>query len=96
MLFVVSITVTDPGFSVGGAPTRWGGADLQHVHFLAKMYAKMKQLDPVGGGHVPAAPPGSATALCFILIVCRIDRPCGRGHEIVHIPDHIWDQKVYF
>ena len=45
----------------GGALTRWGGADPGRVHFLAKMYAKMKEMDPVGGGggHAPAVPPGS-------------------------------------
>ena len=42
--------MVDPGFPVGGAPTHWGGANLQHVHFLVKMYAKTKEIDPVGGG----------------------------------------------
>ena len=36
--------VADPGFPVGG-----GGADLQHVHFLAKTDVKTKEMDPVGG-----------------------------------------------
>ena len=49
--------MADPGFSVGGAPTRWGGANLRRVHFLAKTYAKTKEIDPVGGGAAPAAPP---------------------------------------
>ena len=42
-----------------------GGTDLRCVHFLAKMYAKMKEMDPVGGGggRAPAAPPGSANEL---------------------------------
>ena len=44
---------------VGGG----GGANLRHVHFLAKMYAKMKEIDPVGGGGAPAAPPGSANGI---------------------------------
>ena len=51
--------MADPGFPIGGG----GGADLQRIHFLAKMYAKMKEMDPVGGaGHAPAVPPlpGSA------------------------------------
>ena len=34
-----------------------GGMDLQHGHFLAKMYAKMKELGPVGGGMCRAHPP---------------------------------------
>ena len=41
-------------FPLRGAPTRWGGggggANLRRIHFLAKMYAKMKEIDPVGGG----------------------------------------------
>ena len=55
--------MADPGFPVGGggAPTRWGGANLQHIHFSVKTYAKTKEIDPVGGG-APAAPPGSANA----------------------------------
>ena len=39
-----------------------GSADLRRVHFLAKMYAKTKEMDPVGG-RAPAAPPGSANAI---------------------------------
>ena len=42
--------MADPGFPIGGAPTHWGGANLQRVHFLAKTYVKMKEIDPVGGG----------------------------------------------
>ena len=50
-----------------------GGADLQCVHFLAKTYAKMKKIDPVGGGgeHAPAAPlPGSANEMLHKLRAC--------------------------
>ena len=36
-------------FALGGAPTRWGGANLQHIHFSMKTYAKTKEIDPVGG-----------------------------------------------
>ena len=50
-------SVADPGFPIGGAPTHWGGANLRHGHFLVKMYAKMKEIDPVGGGGRAAAPP---------------------------------------
>ena len=48
--------MADPGFPVGGggggAPIRsgGGGTNLRHVHFLAQMYAKMKEIDTVGGG----------------------------------------------
>ena len=36
----------------------WGGGGfgLQHGHFSVKMYAKMKELGPVGG-RAPARPP---------------------------------------
>ena len=33
-----------------------GGVDLQCRHFLVKMYAKMKEFGPVGGGHTLARP----------------------------------------
>ena len=53
--------MADPGFAVGGgADPLEGGANLRCVHFLAKTYAKTKEIDPDGGGHMPAAPPGSA------------------------------------
>ena len=42
--------MADPGFPVGGGADSLGGADLQCIHFLAKTYAKMKEMDPVGGG----------------------------------------------
>ena len=42
--------MADPGFPVGGAPTHRRGANLLRVHFLAKTYVKMKEIDPVGGG----------------------------------------------
>ena len=34
-----------------------GDADLRHGHFSAELYAKMKELGPIGGGGIP---PGSA------------------------------------
>ena len=40
-------TVEDPGFPVGGMD-QLGGVDPQHGHFLVKMNAKMKKLDPTG------------------------------------------------
>ena len=43
-------------FPLGGAPTHWGGANLQRIHFSAKMYAKTKEMDPVGGAHAGSAP----------------------------------------
>ena len=53
----ISCTVVDPGFPVGGGGADLlGGTNLRCVHFLAKTYAKMKEIDPVGG-YVLAAPP---------------------------------------
>ena len=55
-------------FSGGSRISHWGGADplggpnLRRIHFLAKTYVKMKEIDPVGG-RAPAAPPGSANAI---------------------------------
>ena len=54
-------TGPDPGFSVGGhGPILGGGFGLQCGHFSVKMYAKMKELGPVGGacaGMPPLDPP---------------------------------------
>ena len=44
-------------FPLGG-----GGANLRHIHFLAKTYVKMKEMDPVGGACAGSAPPGSTNA----------------------------------
>ena len=41
--------MADPGFPVGG------GVDLRRGRFLVKMYAKTKELGPIGG--VPGARP---------------------------------------
>ena len=51
-------SVADPGFPVGG-----GGMDLRRRHFSPKMFAKMKELGPVGGGgacagHIPRSASG--------------------------------------
>ena len=56
-----SVSVADPGFPVGRTPTRWGGANLRCIHFLVKMYAKTKEIDPVGGARRrrPLDPPVS-------------------------------------
>ena len=53
--------MADPGYPIGGAPTHLGGANLLWVHFLAKMYVKMKEIGSVGGGMRWRRPsPGSA------------------------------------
>ena len=53
------MSVADPGFPVGGMHPLGGGMDLQRGHFLVKMYAKMKELGPIGG-RAPDTPPRSA------------------------------------
>ena len=55
--FCISTQWRIQDFPLGG-----GGADLRHVHFPAKKYVKTKEMDPVGGGAAPVAPPGSANA----------------------------------
>ena len=40
----------------GGEWTHWGGVDPQCGRFSVKMYAKMKELGPVGG-HAPSTAP---------------------------------------
>ena len=39
-----------------GACTHLGGVDLQRGHFSVKMYAKTKELGPIGG-RAPGTPP---------------------------------------
>ena len=65
---ILRTTVADPGFPVGGTPSRWGGANLRCGYFLAKMYAKMKELDPVGGA-CQWHPTRSANELEYLTIV---------------------------
>ena len=54
--------MADPGFPtggrrpIGGCVDPLGVLDPQCEHFLAKMYAKMKELGPVGGSVCPARP----------------------------------------
>ena len=61
-IYCTAITVADPGFPVGGGVNPLGGVDLQCGCFLAKMYAKMIKLGPIGG-HASSTPPRSANAL---------------------------------
>ena len=50
--------VVDPGFPVGGGlHPLGGGVDLRCGCFSVKMFAKMKELGPIGGGVRPARPP---------------------------------------
>ena len=43
--------------SGGSRISRRGGMDLRRRRFLVKMYAKMKEWGPIGGGVRPARPP---------------------------------------
>ena len=46
----------------GGRAPIWGGVDLRCGHFSVKMYAKTKELGPIGGrapGTAPLDPPMS-------------------------------------
>ena len=49
----------DPGFSIGGRGPILGGFGLERGHFSVKMYAKTKELGPVGGSALarPLDPP---------------------------------------
>ena len=47
----------------GGMHPLGGGVDLRRRRFSVKMYAKMKELGPIGGGVRPARPPRPANAL---------------------------------
>ena len=52
-------SVADPGFPVWGG----GGVHLRCGHLSVKMYAKTKELGPIGGGMRPARPPKSANGV---------------------------------
>ena len=48
--------------SGGSRISRRGGMDLRCGHFSLKMYAKMKELGPVGGSCAPGTPPPPRSA----------------------------------
>ena len=70
-------------FLLGGADPLGGGANLRCVHFSAKTYAKMKEIDPVGG-RAQAAPPPDPPMYCKMSDVkvleikyyTKFNRPC--------------------
>ena len=68
--------MADPGFPVGGVCTHWGGVDLQHGHFSVKMYAKTKELGPIGGvcraRPPPLDPPMGGVCVCMYVCVCVV------------------------
>ena len=53
--FLSVLSVADPGFLVGGCGAFRGGVEPRPGHFLAKMYAKMKEFGPVGARGVGRA-----------------------------------------
>ena len=56
-------------FHRGGVDPFWGGGfGLQHGHFSVKMYAKMKELGPVGEASTGTPPPRSAYEDSDILV----------------------------
>ena len=64
---VIQWRIQDFPLGGGGQPVGGGGggrANLRYVHFLAKMYAKTKEIDPVGGAHA-AAPPWIRQCVCI-------------------------------
>ena len=48
--YVVELSVADPEFPVWGCQPHWGRADVWCGGFVAKIYAKTKELGPIGGG----------------------------------------------
>ena len=56
VMYHIVNSVADPGFPKGGcAPI--GGHGPQSRRFSVKMYAKTKELGPIGEGVYPACPP---------------------------------------
>ena len=68
VVLVALVNSCEKMYAISGGSwiSRWGGgANLQRVHFSAKTYVKKKEIDPVGGGHTPWRPPGSANGNVF-------------------------------
>ena len=66
--------------SGGSRISRWGGANLRHVHFLVKTYVKTKEMDPVGGACAGGAPDLDPPMYTF---VWTLGNTClGRGNII--------------
>ena len=51
-------------FRRGDVDPFWGGFGLQRGHFSVKMYAKMKELGPVGGAYAGTPPPPRSAYEC--------------------------------
>ena len=78
--------MADRGFPVGGcAPVGGGGGvDLRCGNFSVKMYAKTKELGPIGGGVCPACPPPRSANGISIVVSDRI-RFLSMVHKIPNI-----------
>ena len=60
--------MADPGFPIGGVPTRWGGRQpLTRTLFSENVCKNERNGSCGGGGGAPAAPPpGSANAVAML------------------------------
>ena len=74
--------VADPGFPIGGHQPI-GGDDLRCGRFSAEMYAKMKELGPVGGGGVADGAPWSQRChgIVFVSQVSNQSSMPGPGNQ---------------
>ena len=52
----IVLAAADPGFPVGGGAAPLRGTNLRYGCFSAEMYAKMKELGPMGGGGAGSIP----------------------------------------
>ena len=64
MVSSTPLSVADPGFSPGVAPTPKIAIIF---HIFAENCMKMKEFGPPGGARVPGAPLGSANDYCSII-----------------------------
>ena len=54
---VLMLNSVDPGFPVGGAPTRRGGANSRGGYVSKILYVKTKESGPLGGARAGGTPP---------------------------------------
>ena len=79
-------------FPLGG-----GGANLRHIHFLAKMYAKMKEIDPVGGGGrrgAPLDPPMVLDSFCSKIYIISDLLQFNLKHVHCTLTNHLFHTKI--
>ena len=77
-------------FQLGGALSRWGGADLRRGCFSVKTYVKTKELDPIGGGARQRRPPPRIRQ-CTWTCPCFWNIPIlwiniRHSHNLIHTP----------